>query len=244
MLLIQQYGRFPELWNVSLMEYRNKEKKANAVKEIAKILNIPESEITRKWHNLRCQMNSEIRKLKKKKRSIGADDVVLKSTWEFFDTLHFMIGCNKPQGSTSANMALSFSQNVVKEEFTQPSEQCQDFVTPSTSGIEHDKKKCSGKNKKVEHLEEQAALKKAIDVLNKPQDDYSVFGDYVASELRQLRSDENRKILKRTIMKAIIEMGEKEDLEYSSSTSTPIPPCSSPESYSNYDANVGHGTTT
>ncbi|KAG7173976.1 putative helix-turn-helix HTH_28 domain containing protein 6 [Homarus americanus] len=141
---------------------------------------------------------------------------------------------------------LSFSQNVVNEEFTQPTEQCQDFVSPSTSGIEYDKKKCSGKKKKVEHLEEQTALKKAIDVLNKPQDDYSVFGDNVASELRQLRSDENRKILKRTIMKAIIEMGEKEDLEYSStSTSTPILPCSSPESHnSNYDTNVGHGTTT
>ncbi|KAG7162443.1 putative Alcohol dehydrogenase transcription factor Myb/SANT-like-containing protein 33, partial [Homarus americanus] len=186
------------------MEYRNKDKQANAIKEIAEILNIPESEITRKWHNLRCQMNNEMRKLKKKKSGIGADDVILKSTWEFFDALHFMIGCNKPQGSTSASM---------------------DFVTPPTSGIEHDKKKCSGKKKKNEHLEEQAALKKAIDVLNKPQDDYSVFGDYVASELRQLRSDENRKILKRTIMKAVIEMGEKKDLEYSStSTSTPYSP--------------------
>ncbi|KAG7175860.1 hypothetical protein Hamer_G009890, partial [Homarus americanus] len=122
-------------------------------------------------------MNREMRKLKKNETGIGADDVILKSTWEFFDALHFMIGCNKPQGSTSANMDPSFSQNVVNEEFTQPSEQCQDFVTPSTSGIEHDKKKCSGKKKKVKHLEEQAALKKAIDVLNKPQDDYSVFGD-------------------------------------------------------------------
>ncbi|KAG7167605.1 putative Alcohol dehydrogenase transcription factor Myb/SANT-like-containing protein 27, partial [Homarus americanus] len=116
MLLIQQYERFPELWNVSLMEYRKKEKKTNAIKEIAEILNLPESEITRKWHNLLCQMNSEMRKLKKKKSGIGADDVILKDP--------------------------SFSQNVVNEEFTQPSEQCQDYLTPSTSGIEHDKKRC------------------------------------------------------------------------------------------------------
>ncbi|KAG7163789.1 hypothetical protein Hamer_G023206 [Homarus americanus] len=142
-------------------------------------------------------------------------------------------------------MDQSFSQNVVNEEFTQPSEQCQDVLTPSTSGIEHDKKKCSGKKKKVEHLEEQTALKKAIDVLNKPQDDYSVFGDYVASELRQLRSDENRKILKRTTMKAIIEREKRKTSNVHQHLHRPLFPHVHllNLSHSNYDANVGHGTT-
>lgn len=140
---------------------------------------------------------------------------------------------------------LSPSANIVNEDITQPSEQCQDDVMPSASGTQRDKNKISGKKKKAAEMEEEAALKTAIDVLKKPQDDYSVFGDYVASELRQLRSDENRKKLKRTITKAIIEMGEMEDQQYSSSSSssTPIPPYSFNESHSINGANVHHGTT-
>ena len=64
MNLIQQYERYPELWNVALKEYRDKEKKAIAVKEISENLSVCESEITRKWHNLQCKMNNEIRKMK------------------------------------------------------------------------------------------------------------------------------------------------------------------------------------
>ncbi|KAK3857925.1 hypothetical protein Pcinc_035851 [Petrolisthes cinctipes] len=120
MSLIQQYERFPELWNVSLIQYRNKEKKPSAIKEIAKTLNIPESEITRKWHNLRCQMNSETKKIKKKKSVLGTDDVTVKSMWEFYDAVHLMIrGCNTTQGNTtSVNMNVSSSANLVNDAIT------------------------------------------------------------------------------------------------------------------------------
>lgn len=39
-----------------------------------------------------------------------------------------------------------------------------------------------------------------------------IFGDFVASELRTLRSDESRKKLKRLIQKAILQVGEEEDV--------------------------------
>ncbi|XP_064103424.1 uncharacterized protein LOC135213375 [Macrobrachium nipponense] len=109
-LLIQHYERFPELWNVALKEYRDKEKKAVAVKEISELFNVSEAEIARKWHNLRCQMNNEIRKMKVKKSGMGADDVLVKSKWEYFDVLHFMIGSVKPQETAVTNMTLSSSE--------------------------------------------------------------------------------------------------------------------------------------
>ncbi|XP_059050092.1 uncharacterized protein LOC131845087 [Achroia grisella] len=42
-------------------------------------------------------------------------------------------------------------------------------------------------------------------------DECQIFGDFVASELRILRSDESRKRLKRIIQKAILQIGEEED---------------------------------
>ena len=38
--LIQQYERFPELWNINLPEYRNKELKMSKMKEIFEKLKI------------------------------------------------------------------------------------------------------------------------------------------------------------------------------------------------------------
>ena len=35
---------------------------------------------------------------------MGADEVLVKSKWEYFDALHFIIGCVKPQGTTATNM--------------------------------------------------------------------------------------------------------------------------------------------
>ncbi|XP_041977691.1 uncharacterized protein LOC121732017 [Aricia agestis] len=43
-------------------------------------------------------------------------------------------------------------------------------------------------------------------------DECQIFGDFVASELRTLRSDESRKRLKRIIQKAILNIGEEEDV--------------------------------
>ena len=49
MKLIEEYERYPELWNVGMTEYRNREKKAAALKQIAETLGMPEKEVGRKW---------------------------------------------------------------------------------------------------------------------------------------------------------------------------------------------------
>lgn len=50
-----------------------------------------------------------------------------------------------------------------------------------------------------------------MSVLRAPSDEFDVFRNYVAMELRQLRSEERRRRLKRIIQRAIIDMGEEED---------------------------------
>lgn len=50
-------------------------------------------------------------------------------------------------------------------------------------------------------------------IFNRIQDEWDIFGQFVASELRQMRTDGARKSLKRTIQKAILDASESEDFE-------------------------------
>lgn len=50
-----------------------------------------------------------------------------------------------------------------------------------------------------------------IEYLKKTYDQHRLFGEFVAQELRDLRSEETRKKLKRKILKIIIEIEEEDD---------------------------------
>lgn len=78
-------------------------------------------------------------------------------------------------------------------------------------------KKCL---KKKRSCIENEAIEKAMTELYQQSDEYDIFGEYVASELRSLQSDYNRRKLKRIIQKAILDMSEIDDNERSSTHST------------------------
>ncbi|CAH2010197.1 unnamed protein product [Acanthoscelides obtectus] len=110
-----------------------------------------------------------------------------------------------------------------KEDFLEES-QLQSIEKPTTSNTTtHRSKKLKTKAKEKTDEEGDAMLEKAKNILNTPTDEYTVFGEYVASELRQLRSDERKRRLKRIIQKAIVAMSEEDEVEfYGSRTLTPL----------------------
>lgn len=55
-------------------------------------------------------------------------------------------------------------------------------------------------------------LRKACAIMNKSEDEFDAFGAFVANELREMRHDFLRRKLKRTIQKAILDIGEEDDL--------------------------------
>ena len=72
------------LYNVSLSDYLNKDKKSAAVKQIAEQLETYEENISKKMHSLRsyyCQLRSQYKGAKTKSSSGMAD--IKKSTWPF-----------------------------------------------------------------------------------------------------------------------------------------------------------------
>lgn len=104
--LIELIESSPGLWNCSLKEYRDRQLKAKCMETIAQTMEISVTEVGRKFHNLRCQLNSELRKIKNKKSGAGADEI-MKSSWEFFDSLKFMTGiseCVKTVGNVPNQM--------------------------------------------------------------------------------------------------------------------------------------------
>lgn len=114
--------------------------------------------------------------------------------------------------------------------------------------IEPKKKKQRGQYKKNE-IEQDILLKKATDLMTKPIDEFQIFGDFVASEIRNLKSPEYQRQLKLTIQRAILQFSEHDSSSPSTSRNSS---CSStrPQSAASYytsfvpttyEENVGGG---
>jgi len=65
--------------------------------------------------------------------------------------------------------------------------------------------------KNSDSKENDLIMQKALHILNEKEDQYDVFGKYVATELRNLSSEYLRKKLKRKFQKAILEISEEDE---------------------------------
>lgn len=77
------------LWNVELVEFRDRVKREKAVCNIAGILKVPAEEVKKKIHSLRTQYTNERSKMKKFKSGDGTTDSYI-TKWEFYNVLQFM----------------------------------------------------------------------------------------------------------------------------------------------------------
>jgi len=85
------------------------------------------------------------------------------------------------------------------------------ITADNSSKISKKRKVNKGNKPKSINEDDEELFKEAMSVLRAPSDEFDVFGNYVAVEIRQIRSEERRRRLKRIIQKAIIDMGEEED---------------------------------
>ena|ERR1700761_189671 len=84
--LIELVEAHPELWDCSLKAYKNRHLKNKIHESIAQTLNLTADLVDKKIHNLRCQLNTEIRKIKKKKSRAGTNEIY-HPKWEYFESL-------------------------------------------------------------------------------------------------------------------------------------------------------------
>lgn len=85
--LILKYIESPELWNKTVLEFKDRDRKAASLRKIAKYFNTDKDEIARKLHNLRCQMYREMRNMKRCKQ----EGTIFYTTWRYFDLMKLTI---------------------------------------------------------------------------------------------------------------------------------------------------------
>ncbi|XP_026495180.1 uncharacterized protein LOC113400031 [Vanessa tameamea] len=203
-----------ELWDNK--HPSNKDRSARQAKHeyLANVFGTTAEEISRKLHNLRTQFNNELRKIKRKQA--GGEGTTGSSGWEYFDALLFLMreppvdpidsvdGVNLALAEFQAdedaefgarvNLSITNSPPRVRKPVLRVAASAPPPLPPSAHPM-------------MWPEEPRPRIRPGINT-----DECQVFGDFVASELRTLRSDESRKRLKRIIQKAILQIGEEEDV--------------------------------
>ncbi|KAF6205161.1 hypothetical protein GE061_019328 [Apolygus lucorum] len=258
-MLIELYRGFECLWNKNSTNYRNRPMKSQAIIYIAQQVGVHSEEILRKLHNLRCQLNSEIRKVVKKRR----EGVNYTSAWELFDTLLFMSDTEippvanvpRPHPAPPRNPVLNVTVGqtkqpkvrtyqkyqiaVVKKEVldglievkyegVEDTDPLYPFVQLDTSPEEHQFPDHDSSEPPLKRMREDGLDDCLLDeveclptdvfvdnpMADDAEDDARAFGDYVTAEMSRIRSDERRKMLKKTIEEAIKAMVQEDEQEY------------------------------
>lgn len=100
--LIELYRESPILWDATNLNYKNKFKKADALKEIGMQLSTDTNEIDRKLKNVYSQYSRERRAYKAMKKSGAGRD--FRAKWFGYDLMSFLQDKNKPRKSREAGL--------------------------------------------------------------------------------------------------------------------------------------------
>lgn len=98
--LINLYRDRPVLWDCRLKEYKDRNKKLDALLEIAVSFGVDKEEVERKIKNLVCHFLREIKKERESSKSGAGSDDVYKSKWFCYNNMLFLKDRNQPKGMT------------------------------------------------------------------------------------------------------------------------------------------------
>ncbi|XP_013190432.2 uncharacterized protein LOC106134838 isoform X1 [Amyelois transitella] len=211
-----------ELWDVKHPLNRDRLARQEKHEYLASMFATTAEEISRKIHNLRSQFNNELRKIKRRQMTSLSGGGELSSGggsgWEYFDALSFLLRAPSADPLDSVdgvNLALAEFQADEEVEFGVAA-RANSTAKESSSPAKRPTLRVAASappplppsaHPMMWPEEPTPRLRPGINA-----DECQIFGDFVASELRTLRSDESRKRLKRMIQKAILQIGEEEDM--------------------------------
>lgn len=175
--------------------------------------------------SLRTQFNRESSKEKTQKSGSSSNELY-KSKWEYMSSLHFL---KMGAGATLMSVTTSNLDSILIESDDSSSSSSSSVstsvTTPNTNSIliESDDSSASSSNslptntkrrlvpsqrlaKKTAHNHdvEDELIQKALAVIEKPSDELDIFGQFIASEMRQLPNISVQRAVKSEIMKILI----------------------------------------
>ncbi|XP_072944033.1 uncharacterized protein [Epargyreus clarus] len=180
------------LWNPSLCDTRrDKQKRKEELRVIAEVLGISVPDTTKKIQHLRTQYNRE----SAREARANAEDPNYRyvSNWYAFEYLHFMKDSSKPYRVFLSEDNAEVNSSVNSNDTTTSAETKVANVSP-----QH----------KVARTELYQSFKPEIVYPSAPptRDEFTVFGEYIANELRSLKGEKNLLVAKKKIQDVIFEV--------------------------------------
>ena len=208
------------LWNTSLCDTRrDKQKRKEELRGISDILGITISDATKKIQHLRTQYNREAAR-EARANSEGPNETYL-SNWYAYEYLHFMKHSNKPYRllhlvSLQTLLYITFiiltkyyMRFIYLHFFQEGNSDVSDSIQPHNEGSGNDYKLDSlSLPSKIPRTELVHSFKPEIlyPSNNLNRDEFSVFGEYIANELRSLKGEKNLLVAKKKIQDVIFEV--------------------------------------
>ncbi|XP_053625746.1 uncharacterized protein LOC128683813 [Plodia interpunctella] len=180
------------LWNPSLCDSRkDKQKRKEELRAISELLGIPMPDITKKIQHLRTQYNRESAREARAFVEDPNDRYI--SNWYAFEYLHFMKDSNKPYRIIQSEL-----QQEVNGSVTSPSDNSTaDWKIVNMSPPHKVARTDSGSMRP----EVYPSVSQSVS-----RDEFSVFGEYVANELRSLKGEKNLLVAKKKIQDVIFDV--------------------------------------
>lgn len=100
---IQDIETYPLLWDTSHNDYKNRNKKHDAIQELAERFNCDSTEVMRKWKIILAQYRREKKKISESKASGAGISDLYKPKWFGFTYLAFFHGRDEPNASMSTH---------------------------------------------------------------------------------------------------------------------------------------------
>ncbi|XP_017045428.1 uncharacterized protein LOC108090983 [Drosophila ficusphila] len=234
--LIELYRSSDCLWNHYSELYKNKDCRAKAIESICADLGITKSEYGKKVHNLRNQFNSELKKLERRLEESGGSSAEKTCRWEHFKTLMFLRSVIEPrpgyqQGTQCKKLMTSLKFNYPEKDAENQSridgQTIDSLESMIGEGVELNSEVPRTTADQRPELPSKPSIPPrlakaptALAPVHVPcRDQWDAFGELIASEFRNLNSENSRKRLKRKIMHVMLEVGEEDDLDQSSAIS-------------------------
>ncbi|GAB1869907.1 MADF domain-containing protein [Camponotus japonicus] len=202
--LIRLYERNALLWDTKNENYRNREAKETIISNIAKHMNVSTAEIHRKLHNLRNQVCQELHRLKKKR---SKSNKMCTSNWPYFSALKFLI---PSVISRSRSPDISIQQMILEEKKYDQRDILNTMEDEQISTEKYEEKKEMKYLKSLDIINEAESMRSQISLSRVTNED-DRFCEWVALELRSLRSEINKRKLKSEIRKAICRIADLDD---------------------------------
>lgn len=194
--LIDLYQERPFLYNNSLKDYHNKQKREIGINDIATVLEISAEEVKKKITSLRTQYSAEHQKVLSSAKSGAGTNNVYTPKWSFYNRLHFLADHITPRRSLS---------NLSNEKLTEDDDQTGQMAG-TIAGTSTGKKRSIREQEDIVLKEASESLKALRESQTSRGDEHDLVGRYLADQLRLLKNADTARSAHITLMNVVHEL--------------------------------------